>query len=295
MEAVMRTLLLSLSLIAVGCATDNDSENDSDGDGLTNDQELELGTDPNVADTDGDGVSDWDEVLAGTDPLVNLETTDTDGDGLMDADELELGTDPTLADTDSDSFNDFDEVEAGSDPLDPFSWDYDGGVYPDYSENLPTIGTTGWAIGDVIPDAEVLDQHGNTLSLHQFYGSGVMLVFNAGWCGPCRTNAPDAQERWQTFQDQGLITMHLQIYGNTGDSPPTAADLTDWATEYGITFPVVADATTDIYTGLSSTGVLQGGIPTFVFINRDLTIKESRTGLADSSVIEGLLTDLLTE
>jgi peroxiredoxin len=291
LEAVMRTLLLSLSLIAVGCTIDNDS----DGDGLTDDQELELGTDPDDADTDGDGVSDWDEVVAGTDPLVNLETSDTDGDGISDAQEAELGTDPTLADTDGDSFDDFDEVEAGSDPLDPFSWDYDSGVYPDYSANLPTIGTTGWAIGDVVPDADVLDQHGNTLSLHQFYGSGVMLVFNAGWCGPCRSSAAIAQERWETFRSQGLMTMHIQIEGDAFDDPTTATDLTDWAAEYGITFPVVSDATTDIYAGLSATGVLEGGIPAFVLINRDLSIEESHTGFSDSSVIEDALTELLAE
>ena len=42
---------------------------DPDSDGLSNLQELQLGTDPNAADTDGDGVSDGAEVAAGTDPL----------------------------------------------------------------------------------------------------------------------------------------------------------------------------------------------------------------------------------
>jgi hypothetical protein len=44
-------------------------DNDSDGDGLTDAQELALGTDPNNPDSDGDGQSDGEEVLiAGTDP-----------------------------------------------------------------------------------------------------------------------------------------------------------------------------------------------------------------------------------
>jgi hypothetical protein len=44
--------------------------NDTDNDGLTNLEEYQEGTDPNLADTDGDGISDGDEVEAGTNPLV---------------------------------------------------------------------------------------------------------------------------------------------------------------------------------------------------------------------------------
>lgn len=63
---------------------------DTDGDGLTDDEELELGTDPANPDTDGDGVQDGGELNAGTDPLQ----ADTDGDGFTDGEELDLGSDP---------------------------------------------------------------------------------------------------------------------------------------------------------------------------------------------------------
>jgi len=42
---------------------------DSDGDGLSDEEEAEIGTDPNNPDTDGDGFSDGEEVRKGTDPL----------------------------------------------------------------------------------------------------------------------------------------------------------------------------------------------------------------------------------
>ncbi len=44
-------------------------DEDRDGDGLTDSEELALGTDPDNSDTDGDGISDGAEVAAGTDPL----------------------------------------------------------------------------------------------------------------------------------------------------------------------------------------------------------------------------------
>jgi hypothetical protein len=64
---------------------------DSDADGLTDDQELEIGTDPNSADSDGDGLRDGIEVELGTNPLVQ----DTDNDGYTDGEEHSDGTSPT--------------------------------------------------------------------------------------------------------------------------------------------------------------------------------------------------------
>ena len=66
---------------------------DSDEDGLTDEEEAELGTDPNDADSDDDGLADGNEVTLGTDPT----SSDTDGDGFADAEEIEEGTSPTDA------------------------------------------------------------------------------------------------------------------------------------------------------------------------------------------------------
>jgi hypothetical protein len=67
---------------------------DADGDELSDEEELEIGTDPALFDTDVDGLSDGSEVREdgwGTDPL----NRDTDGDGYFDGDEiLGFGTDP---------------------------------------------------------------------------------------------------------------------------------------------------------------------------------------------------------
>jgi|GEM_PF-366839 len=88
---------------------------DTDGDGLTDTEEVTIGTDPNNPDTDGDGVSDGIEVeVGGTDPLDDDSdddglmdgTEDKNHDGIVDADE----TDPNEADTDGDGIQDGTEL-----------------------------------------------------------------------------------------------------------------------------------------------------------------------------------------
>lgn len=66
------------------------------------------------AGTDGDGVSDADEMTLGSSPT----DADTDDDGLTDGEEVALGTSPILADTDGDGVDDGVEVRVvGTDPL----------------------------------------------------------------------------------------------------------------------------------------------------------------------------------
>lgn len=64
---------------------------DSDGDGLTDAEEIEVGTDVKSTDTDKDGLGDREEVqVYGTDPL----DADSDGDGFLDGQEVSGGYNP---------------------------------------------------------------------------------------------------------------------------------------------------------------------------------------------------------
>lgn len=89
---------------------------DTDGDGLTDERELQIGSDPSNPDTDGDGLKDGQEVLTyKTDPL----NPDTDLDGLKDGEEvLTYKTDPLDPDTDKGGVKDGHEViEDKTNPL----------------------------------------------------------------------------------------------------------------------------------------------------------------------------------
>lgn len=72
-----------------------DAMYDKDGDGLTNVEEIRLGTDVNDSDTDGDGLPDGWESEHGTDPKVDDSQADDDGDGFSNMEEYENRTDPS--------------------------------------------------------------------------------------------------------------------------------------------------------------------------------------------------------
>jgi plastocyanin len=97
---------------------------DTDGDGLSNQDEIALGTNPNKIDSDKDGLDDWDEVVVRfSDPL----DLDSDNDGLTDSEDVDAGASPIDDDTDDDGLDDFQEVVVHG--TEPFLADTDlGGV-----------------------------------------------------------------------------------------------------------------------------------------------------------------------
>ena len=171
----------------VSCAPAGDSDKDEDG--LTYDEEIALGSDPNLADTDGDGLSDGDEVELGADPT----SSDTDEDGLSDGDEVDLGTDPLDEDSDGDGYADGVEVEEGTNPAYEYSHSYAGDYNVGYCDVPPEpTGPTGtgvygqhsWDVyqeGDVAENFTFMDQHGEMVDLYSFCGQTVHMEFGAFW------------------------------------------------------------------------------------------------------------------
>jgi len=145
---------------------------------------------------------------------------------------------------------------------------------------------TGFAEGQVPPDFRLLDQHGDEVSLWQFYGSVVLLDVSTMWCGPCQEIAGHTEATYDSFKDDGFMYLTV-LHEDVENRPPTTEDLEEWAAGFGISAPILADG--DQATGAA---VTQGQYPAVIVIGRDMTIVDRPRSL-DAATIDGAIEDAL--
>ncbi|NJE75894.1 calcium-binding protein [Thermococcus sp. ES12] len=241
-------LLVVLPLVRVNSAANANPPLDSDGDGLTDQEELKLGTNPALPDTDGDGLSDGLEVRLGSDPLM----VDSDWEGLNDGDEIAFGTDPNNPDTDGDGLDDEDEAYGSFwsnqpvPPLDPTSPDTDGdGIRDDFEFELakgnhewdrPYYLYPDWDNDGIIDGLEIYPDDGK---YHPTVSPGEIYIDRAVFKGYfCFLNAD--------CDGDGLTDPEELEAGTNVLDPDTDGDglLDSWEVAYG-TDPLSADTDGD--------------------------------------------------
>ncbi len=248
----------------------NPKSADTDRDGIDDGDEVDGNTDPTLPDTDGDGLEDGEEQIVGTDPTV----WDTDQDGLRDGDERLYGTSPLELDTDGDGFGDGNEILRGSDPLDAWDWDFDGGDWPNRLEVTPTQSQTGWDLGDVIGDVELIDLVGRSVALHQFFGYVVRLdlVFADQDAGAALS--AHARIDWEDHRDSGYIVLQI-VQPPSGTPPGSLMWLADWARGHRLTFPVLDGGSAPVFDRFLESGLANSTRPLTVLLDRQLRIHSS--------------------
>jgi cytochrome c biogenesis protein CcmG/thiol:disulfide interchange protein DsbE len=71
---------------------------------------------------------------------------------------------------------------------------------------------------------------GQTISLDDLRGQGVVLNFWASWCDPCREEAALLEQTWRREQDNGIVFIGLDYL----DQEPAAKA---YLAEYGVSYP----------------------------------------------------------
>ncbi|MCA9864409.1 MAG: TlpA family protein disulfide reductase [Thermomicrobiales bacterium] len=113
-------------------------------------------------------------------------------------------------------------------------------------------------VGEPAPDFTTEDVFGNPVSLSQFRGQPVWLMFWGSWCPPCRAEFPDIQAAYAKLEPEGLRMLGVSLR----ESPVDAAA---YAGRNGATFLVLSDPDE------TDTGAAYPifNFPTHIFIDSD--------------------------
>jgi len=88
-----------------------------------------------------------------------------------------------------------------------------------------------------VPDFTVYDLEGNAYRLSDFRGKPVILNFWASWCGPCKSEMPDFDEKYGEYGEQ----IHFLMVNLTDGAQETVDSAFDYISAEGYTFPVYYD------------------------------------------------------
>ena len=109
-------------------------------------------------------------------------------------------------------------------------------------------------------DFTVEDTEGNKVTLSDLEGKPVIINFWASWCGPCKNEMPDFEEKFKEYGDD----IHFMMINVTDGNRETVDTAKSFIENSGYTFPVYYDTTleaSNVY------GIYY--LPTSLFINED--------------------------
>jgi len=91
------------------------------------------------------------------------------------------------------------------------------------------------------PDFTAYDLEGNAHKLSDFLGKPVVLNFWASWCGPCKMEMPDFDEKYQQYGEE----VHFLMVNLTDGNQETVESASSFVASQGYSFPVYFDTDMD--------------------------------------------------
>lgn len=129
----------------------------------------------------------------------------------------------------------------------------------------------------VAPDFTVYDIDGNPVHLSDFKGKPVVLNFWASWCGPCKMEMPDFNEKYLELGEN----INFIMVNSTDGSRETVEIASEFIKSTGYSFPVYYDNDSD---ASMKYGVYS--LPTTFFIDADGNFVTYATGAISGDILQ---------
>jgi thiol-disulfide isomerase/thioredoxin len=148
--------------------------------------------------------------------------------------------------------------------------------------------STTLAAGDTAPTFSV-DTNAGPFDLASV-SSPVFLEVFATWCPHCQHEVPIVDALAKKYAGKvAFVGVTGSPYGLDGSSPENQADVADWVTKLGVTYPVAFDANLTV-----ANTYLQGGYPTLVLIGKNKKIAYITSGEIPAATLEHAVDALLS-
>ena len=148
-------------------------------------------------------------------------------------------------------------------------------------EDMEEVGTEDEAAEEqelaMAPDFTVYDIEGNAVKLSDYIGKPIVLNFWASWCGPCKMEMPDFDEKYKELGDE----IHFLMVNMTDGSQETLETAKAFLETSGYAFPVYFD--TDIDAAMTY-GV--HSLPSTYFIDAEGHAIAMAQGMIDADTLQ---------
>ncbi len=137
---------------------------------------------------------------------------------------------------------------------------------------------TGESVNNnLAPDFTVYDLEGNAHALSDFRGKPVIVNFWASWCGPCKSEMPDFEEKFLEYGEE----IHFLMVNLTDGSQETVDSAYSFVAGQGYTFPVYYD------TALSgAVAYAVSAVPATYFIDENGALVAYGKGAMDAATLQ---------
>ena len=135
-------------------------------------------------------------------------------------------------------------------------------------------------VGKPMPAVTLFDLDGRPVSVSDLRGRPVLLNFWATWCIPCRAEMPELQYESRKFGDS------VRIIGVDEGEP--VADIRQFVTEIGVTYPMWRDPSDQVDRILKAPG-----LPYSIYMDRNGKVRTVKIGLMVRAYIDDQLKQAL--